>query len=318
MKLQQSWYNKTKWCYCLLPLSLLYYLIDRLNRFFTLNRQTLSPPVIVIGNIVAGGSGKSLMVVWLAKQLVEWGYKPGIISRGYGTDTTDVVEVNAQSNPAVVGDEPLMLHLQTQVPVVVARKRFLAYQHLVKQHRVDIVISDDGLQHYALPRQAEIILIDGERGFGNGFLLPAGPKREPISRLKSADLVLAKAQPHELADGYFQLKPSIITALNHQQPAPQAGDKVVALCAIANPDSFVATLESLGFEVELHAFADHYAISSDDVRAINAKFIVVTAKDAVKLHAVKSNNLYVLPVEIELELPQIQHIQALAKRLIHG
>jgi tetraacyldisaccharide 4'-kinase len=319
MALDKRWYQRSLKakliCFALLPLSLIYRLIDRLNYYKTRQKIELTPPVIVIGNIVAGGSGKSLMVIWLANQLKEWGYNPGIISRGFGVQANDLaLDVTGNSSAHLVGDEPLMIHHQTQCPVVVHSKRMMAYESLIENHTVDIVISDDGLQHYALPRQAEIILIDGERGFGNGFLLPAGPKREPISRLKSADLVLSKAKPHTHASAYFELINAPLISLN-QQPIPAFGTKVIALCAIANPQSFLTSLSSFGFEIELKAFDDHHEFNHDDVSEFKDKIIITTQKDAVKLTSLNLTNVFVLPIVINLPEKTIVEIQQLVDSL---
>ncbi len=199
--LHRAWYGGHGWYRVLLPLSGLYWLLSALRRF--LYRAGLLPtrranvPVVVIGNITAGGTGKTPVTVWLATALAERGFAPGIVSRGYGGSQSGAsMRVDARSDPAVVGDEPVLIAMRTGRPVVVDADRVRGAAMLV-QDGADLVIADDGLQHYALARDYEICVVDGARGLGNGMLLPAGPLREPVSRIAEVDQVLVNGRLRE-------------------------------------------------------------------------------------------------------------------------
>ena len=201
-RLDHYWYTRSPWLLLLTPLSLLFRVVvgaRRLAYRVGIKRSTrVSLPVIVVGNITVGGTGKTPLVVWLAGYLREKGHAPGIVSRGYGgTASHWPQQVRADSDPAVVGDEAVLLAATTGCPMAVAPDRVAAAQALVDQGGCDVIISDDGLQHYALQRDIEIAVIDGVRRFGSGFLLPAGPLREPLKRLQQVDLVVVNG----LGDG---------------------------------------------------------------------------------------------------------------------
>jgi tetraacyldisaccharide 4'-kinase len=194
--LQRQWYKSGVWQFVLMPLSWLFLLLSSLRRlayrlgiFKTIR---LPVPVIVVGNITVGGTGKTPLVIWLAEQLAQAGYKPGIISRGYGGKNDLPMAVTDNSDPAIAGDEPVMIAGRTIASVWVGRDRAATGMALLNAHPAcDLIISDDGLQHYRLTRDAEIVVIDGQRHFGNGRLLPAGPLREPARRLASVDAVVS-------------------------------------------------------------------------------------------------------------------------------
>ncbi|MHB1292307.1 MAG: tetraacyldisaccharide 4'-kinase, partial [Sulfuricella sp.] len=193
--LQRQWSRLTPWHVVLLPLSILFGLVAALRRVLyragLLRAIRLPVPVIVVGNISVGGTGKTPLVLWLADFLRQQGYHPGIVSRGYGGGTQGVVAVDIRSDPAVVGDEPLLLARKSACPVWVGRDRVAAGNALLRAHtECDVLVSDDGLQHYRLGRDLEIVVVDGERKFGNGLLLPAGPLREGVSHLRSVDAVV--------------------------------------------------------------------------------------------------------------------------------
>ncbi|MGB5718018.1 MAG: tetraacyldisaccharide 4'-kinase, partial [Gammaproteobacteria bacterium] len=194
-RLDYYWYTRTPWLVVLTPLSLVYRVIVSLRRAaykIDLLRSTRVPvPVIVVGNITVGGTGKTPLVVWLAEYLRGKGYKPGIISRGYGgTASNWPQQVRPDSDPGAVGDEAVLLAAKTGCPMSVAPDRVAAARALVEHGECDILLSDDGLQHYALQRDIEIAVVDGVRRFGSGFMIPAGPLREPVSRLQAVDLVV--------------------------------------------------------------------------------------------------------------------------------
>ncbi len=258
-------------------------------------------PVIVIGNISVGGVGKTPVVIALAKYLTQKGLKPGIISRGYQGDSTEYpLVVNADSDPKQAGDEPVLLAALSHCPVVVDPNRVNAANRLSSEFDVDIILSDDGLQHYSLRRDVEIAVVDGARGFGNSRCIPAGPLREPVSRLNSVDWVLING-------GYFDYKPGYRFCLNtlavvsmDGRPAAIHSKTVHAVAAIGNPQRFFNSLRALGFEVIEHAFPDHHFFSSDNFSMKDDLPIIMTAKDAVKCRSISLKNGYYLPVEAEL------------------
>ncbi len=270
-------------------------------------------PVIVVGNLTVGGTGKSPLVIALVEQLREKGFKPGVVSRGYGGQATDWPQkVTADSNPFLVGDEPVMIATYARCPVVAAPNRVVAAQSLLTHFDCDIIVSDDGLQHYALARDIEILVVDESRGFGNGFCLPAGPLREPVSRAAAVDCIVMNcvslpeaapttkltAQPHRMKNNgvlftghncsVMKIIPRYFTplyaakheehlALNHFK-----GKTVRAVTGIGNPGRFFATLSSLGVECIEHPYPDHHRFKIEDLAFDDDMPIIMTMKDAVK------------------------------------
>lgn len=290
------WYTQKKsWVsYCLWPLSCLYRLLVACRyflykcHFFTVYRAPV--PVIVVGNISVGGVGKSPLVADIVKQLSAQGRRPGIVSRGYGGRSKKwPVLVRADSDPALVGDEPVMLAQQTSVPVVVSPNRPQAIKLLLDNHSVDVVVSDDGLQHYAMARDMEIVVMD-KRGVGNGLCLPAGPLREPKKRLNSVSQVVINGKD-------FMLSPQKIYRLDGTLGA-LSPTRVHAVAAIGDPTRFFDTLIKLGFEVVPHPFADHHQFSPGDLSFNDDLPVVMTEKDAVKVRHFAQTDFWVLPVEL--------------------
>ena len=265
--------------------------------------QTLPPgPVVVVGNITVGGGGKTPVVAALAGALRRDGLQPAIISRGYGGHSPNQpMRVQASDDPRSCGDEPLLLACSTGCPVWVCRNRYSAMRAAFDEG-ADIVLSDDGLQHAALPRSFEICVIDESRGFGNGRLLPAGPLRQPLSRLEQVDLVLRKRTGLQsattgLPGTPFVMEPGSAYRLSdRQQNELDAGRYYDALCGIANPESFFATLESLGLSFRRHVFPDHHGYRKSDIQGLEGP-LLVTEKDAVKLERIDGlPETLVLPV----------------------
>ncbi|WP_178860755.1 tetraacyldisaccharide 4'-kinase [Thiomicrorhabdus cannonii] len=277
------------------------------KRLLDFRQAGLSTPpevsVIVVGNVVVGGSGKTPFISWLTRQLQAHGLRVGIISRGYGGNSRVWPrEVTPQSVPKEVGDEPVMLAQQLGVPVVVAPKRKAALEALLAQHSLDVVISDDGLQHYGLPRDLEIVLVDSERLFGNCLCLPAGPLREPLDRLQQVDFLVYNGELNLIqqparVQGWIQawdhksyamaLQPlrlrHLFEASRIQTPQSFAGRTVEALAGIGNPERFFESLRGLGMTVNAHPFADHHAYQPEELLALNPQNpLIMTAKDAVK------------------------------------
>lgn len=271
-----------------------------------LDRPAARPPipVIVVGNLTAGGSGKTPVVEALVRMLAGEGIRVGVISRGYGgEEPRRPQEVSARSVASSVGDEPLAIHRSTGVPVWVCRDRAAALDAAVTRG-CEVVISDDGLQHVALPRSFEVCVIDGRRGFGNGALLPAGPLRQPLLRLERVDAVLVKAPvavdlPAEFQ--CFELLPSGWSRVSGAPTEPPARGEVDAVAGIADPDAFFESLQALGYRPRRHRLADHQAIDGAWLAGLPGP-VVVTAKDAARLDGEPRPDLFV--ARVEARLPQ--------------
>ena len=302
----RAWYRGAWWLFLLWPLSLLVAIVVRYRYRRRQRVDTLSVPVIVVGGITVGGTGKTPVVIALAEFLAAQGLRVGVVSRGYGGATGDQIQqVEAGSSAAVVGDEPLLIARRTGVPVVVGRDRCEAWQQLTGRTGLDVVLSDDGLQHYALPRSYEIAVVDGQRGLGTAKLLPMGPLREPASRLEAVDWVLVRndGQP----DSGFQYRPCHLESLQSGQRVEPGylssqwrGQRVAAVTALGQPEQFFDTLEGLGLGVERVTFPDHYPITEGDLAQIQADIIVMTEKDAVKLQPSADARIWVLAIAAEL------------------
>ncbi|MDP3483831.1 MAG: tetraacyldisaccharide 4'-kinase [Sulfuricella sp.] len=309
--LEKIWYGLTPWHVVLLPLSILFGLVAALRRVLyragLLRAIRLPVPVIVVGNISVGGTGKTPLVLWLADFLRQQGYHPGIVSRGYGGGTQGVVAVEVRSDPAVVGDEPLLLARKSGCPVWVGRDRVAAGNALLRAHtECDVLVSDDGLQHYRLDRDLEIVVVDGERKFGNGWLLPAGPLREGVSRLRSVDAVVVnggslKATIPLRNEFEMSLEGEVFCNLRQPEMSARAADfggkKLHAVAGIGNPQRFFAHLRRLGLAFEEHAFPDHCVFRPQDLDYGDADALLMTEKDAVKCAGFADERVWALAVE---------------------
>lgn len=313
----RAWYEGALWLYLLWPLSLIYYLVIRLRRslyqrgFFKVHR--VSVPVVVVGNITVGGTGKSPLVCHLVESLRQAGYSPGIISRGYGAKIAknQVREVFTHSFASEVGDEPLMLKKRLDCRVFVSPSRVLAAQTLADTG-CDIIISDDGLQHYALERDIEICVFDGQRKWGNGQLLPTGPLREPLSRLKSIPYLVVNGTSNYRSYGQatlnqksfsMMLEANLLINLSSGESKTLEsfmGQTVHAVAAIGNPERFFNTLEQSGLFLMTHAFEDHHAYQQSDFNFDGDLPIIMTEKDAVKCELFHLENAWYLPVQAKL------------------
>lgn len=298
------WYGKHPLQGVLSPLSLIYRFAIGIRRWYLQNfcQVNYQVPLIVVGNVTVGGVGKTPLVIELAKRLQEKGLKVGIVSRGYGASIKDFpYEVQSDDAATKVGDEPLLLAQRTHCPVVIAPKRTEAVHYLLKKHQSQIIISDDGLQHYRMGRAIEIAVIDGTRGLGNGFCLPAGPLREPESRLKQVDFIVVNQGNWENAYPMV-LSPGKITQLNTgKEIEPEAiSGKCEAIAAIGNPQRFYSTLSQLGIEFDTCSYPDHYQFKPHDLDYLES-FIIMTEKDAVKCRSFSSDSMYYLPVNAVLD-----------------
>ncbi len=305
---EKHWYRLSPLSLALWPLSLVYRLLLNLRRLAyrsgALRVTSLQLPVIVVGNIVAGGTGKTPLVLWLARMLTKNGWSPGIVSRGYGGSAALPMEVAVESSANLVGDEPLLLARDSGCPVWIGRDRVRAANGLLATHPVcDVLILDDGLQHCALARDIEIAVED-ERGVGNGFLLPAGPLREPASRQVDAWVVNA-APPESHSPGYRMglCGDSFLGVAAPRVRAPAAafgGKKLHAVAAIGNPQRFFDHLARLGLATVNHAFPDHHAYTAGELEFGDCEALLMTEKDAVKCLAFARAHWYALQVEAEL------------------
>jgi len=299
------WYKDAFLGILLLPFAYIFSDIVRIRRYLyrrgILKSLTLPVPVIVVGNITVGGTGKTPLIIWLAELLKNAGYKPGIISRGYGGQSETWPQiVNENSDVSKVGDEALLIAKQTRLPLVVGPSRVESAKKLLTKFDCTVVLSDDGLQHYKLNRDIEIAVVDGERRFGNGYCLPAGPLREPISRLSSVDFIVVNGNKY--GDNEFSMQLVGDTAINLStgeiKPLQEfRGIECHALAGIGNPERFFKLLESNGLICTTHSFPDHYQFQRSDIEFGDDKPVLMTEKDAVKCTHFAGQHHWYLPVK---------------------
>ena len=311
-RLQHHWYRLSPLHVLLYPVSLLFRTLVALRRFLYRSGTFASPklhvPVIIVGNISVGGTGKTPLTLWLAQQLIDDGWHPGIISRGYRRSKSDDSSprcVETEDLPDEVGDEPLLMAQRKLCPVWIGRDRPAVASALLLAHpECDIILSDDGLQHYRLHRDAEIVVIDGARRFGNGLLLPAGPLREPISRLHDVDAIVVNggnANENEFAMSlhgtrfHNLLNPEIVVSANDL-----SGQRLQAIAGIGHPQRFFDHLQELGLQCSVRAFADHHEFTASDLAFDDADAILMTEKDAVKCAAFATEKHWVLRVDAQV------------------
>lgn len=302
------WYQHPWAGWLLSPLALLFYLISRRKRQQFLHHPPvpLNVPIIVVGNISVGGTGKTPLLIALIELLKQQGYKPGVVSRGYGGKAANYpYSLTANSTALEAGDEPLLIYQRCHCPVVVDPKRLQAAHYLIEHHDVDVILSDDGLQHYALERDIEIAVIDGKRGLGNRLCLPAGPLRETAKRLNSVDFVLINGDSQwQLRHDQHVFQVEAQAAQPLHKAAQQPLDKSIhAVAGIGNPQRFFATIAALGYAFTPHVFNDHHNFSAEDVQFDDDKAVLMTEKDAVKCRQfLQLNRHWYLPVSAKLPL----------------
>lgn len=324
--LQDAWYDEMYISSALMPLSMFY---DDYMRFrlFLYNKGLLTKikfpvPVIIVGNITVGGTGKTPLILWLARFLRQEGYKPGIISRGYGGNSDSWPQwVDQHSDPEQVGDEAVLMAKHSDCPIAVGPERVKAAQMLLDKADCDVILSDDGLQHYALDRDIEIAVVDGERRFGNGYTLPCGPLREPISRLGSVDFVVVNGVPSEEHEFSMQILGDTAVNLVTKEEKLLNEFKTSschALAGIGNPKRFFDLLESEGISFEKHAFPDHHLFSAEDILFEDDKQILMTEKDAVKCLGFASDKHWYVPVKAQPQQQFIDKLLRLLKEKIRG
>jgi tetraacyldisaccharide 4'-kinase len=301
--LNRIWYERPAPPSWLLPLSLVYGAVAGSRRLLYAKhwrRATRLPcPVVVVGNVSVGGTGKTPLVCWLVQHLRERGYTPGIVTRGYGGSSTIVRRISASDDPALVGDESILLARRTGVPVAVGRDRPAA-AHLLVSTGCNVIVSDDGLQHYALARDCEIVVIDGDRRFGNGWLLPAGPLRESPARIRAADAVVVNGGRALLPGALsMRLEAKNAVALRAGAVRPLSaltGLQVHAVAGIGNPERFFNMLRARGIEVSGRPLADHARLTAADIEFGDDKPVLMTEKDAVKCATFAGEQHWYVPV----------------------
>ena len=329
-KIQQGWSEPNILTYLLLPLSLLYSMIIKLRKAFykkgLFDVYKARVPVLIVGNVSVGGTGKTPLTMAIVKRARTLGFKPGVISRGYGGQALEWPQlVLPETSAHFVGDESVLIAHTTGCPVVVGPNRGKAIDLLLSEHDCDLIISDDGLQHYALARNAEIVVIDQQRRHLNNFCLPAGPLRETQKRLKTVDLVMNHVAPVERSndddfnsstENMFRLQhKGLKCVIDHKQTELPENMTVHAVAGIGHPARFFLQLRALGFNVVEHAFADHHRYSPDDFDFAGDECVIMTAKDAVKCVAFAKPEWYYLAVEVGLNLTATENINQLLKQL---
>jgi len=320
MALADAWYRRAAWLHLLRPLAALFTVLARRRRRQQSQQQKPSPvPVVIVGNISVGGTGKTPLVLALADLFERNGWRTGVISRGYGGQARQYpLEVTPDTDVRHSGDEACLLRRHLQGPMVVDPDRPRALESMLASHKVDVVISDDGLQHYRLPRDLEVVVVDARRGLGNGFCLPAGPLREPPSRLREADVVVVNGDKlPDLPQGIPQpfciaLRPVAWVNVRTGQQVSLASFRLVldapededipawAIAGIGNPQRFFDQLKTMGFAVKSREFSDHHAYSPADLAFAQNELLLMTEKDAVKCQRFAGENCWYLQVRAEL------------------
>jgi tetraacyldisaccharide 4'-kinase len=303
----RHWYRRGALAWLLWPASLAFAFLvlgrRLLFRLRILRSVHAGIPVVVVGNLTVGGSGKTPLVLWIAEFLKARGWSPAIVSRGYGGSAQAPLAATVAAEPAEVGDEPVVLARRSGCPVWVGPDRAKVVEALRAQHpEVDVVVLDDGLQHYRLRRDVEIAVVDS-RGFGNGFLLPAGPLREPRRRLRSVDAVVSHGAAIK---GYaMELQGDVahrMTDARDRQPLQAwRGQKVHVVAGIGHPSRFFIQVGRLGPKVAPHPFADHHRFLPEELEFGDEAPVLMTEKDAVKLRRHARANWWVLPVTAKLD-----------------
>ena len=327
--LERAWYQPRSWALTLLPLSYIFRAVASRRRRYLQSRyqaKSFAVPVVVVGNIAVGGTGKTPLIIRLVHSLQAEGIRPGIVSRGYGGQPSKQPrKVSADSAAREFGDEPVLIAREANCPVVVASDRAAAVEFLLTEFSVDVVLSDDVLQHYRMHRDLEIAVLDARRGLGNGQCLPAGPLREPPRRLAEVDFIVLNG---EAAPGSLFLPASASTNVVSMRLQPtffrhlRSGQRVAAnnwtgsrsvhaVAGIGNPERFSTTLSALGLEPQLQGFPDYHSFTQTDLEFGDDLPVVMTSKDAVKCEAFAPDNVWVLEVAAELDPTLAQAIKGL-------
>lgn len=305
--LQNCWYGDRAPPWWTLPLAVLYAGVAAARRWMYrhgwFRSERLPVPVIVVGNIVAGGAGKTPLTIALVEALRERGFRPGVVSHGYGGAARVPMLLGAQPDPAIAGDEPALIRMRTGASVAIGAKRIEAARLLLSEG-VDVAIADDGLQHYSLARDVEICVIDGARRFGNGRLLPAGPLREPESRLRDIDFIVCNGCDERNGEVPMQLAlADAVTVAEPVRISPLtkfSGKRMHAIAGIGHPQRFFDALRAVGVDPIAHPFPDHHHYTAADLAFGDGLPVLMTEKDAVKCRAFAQADWWSVPVTAEL------------------
>ena len=325
-QLERLWYGDGAGAALLLPLAWAYGAVSSLRRQAyrsgLLRPRRLTRPVVVVGNLTVGGTGKTPLTIWLAQQLSDARLQVGIVSRGYGRQGTGTRSVQGDSDWRDVGDEPVILARRSGCPTMVAADRVAAARTLIARG-AQLILADDGLQHLRLGRDCSVVVVDGSRGFGNGRLLPAGPLREPAAALKKADIVVVNGEPVHgslrggaLPEGALRMQLVGREAVRLDgRAAPAAlgafrGRRVHAVAGIGNPERFFSQLRSHGIEVIAHPFADHHPFTARELAFADELPVLMTEKDAVKCAPFANARLWYVPVGAEFSEPDGRRLRA--------
>ena len=311
-----SWYNKSIWLYLLYPFSLLFsYLTTRRRRKFLKDKSESyksNTPIIVVGNLTIGGTGKTPLVKYIATELIKRGYKPGIVSRGYGGKFKETLKVDENTSVKETGDEAQILS-KLNIPFYIDKNRVRAVEKINKNHDCDVIISDDGLQHYKMKRDIEIAVIDGKRRFGNKLTFPAGPLRESIKRLDSVDFVVNNSGPTEEEEFLMNVSPSEFVHLksgkSYKVEEWPMHNQVHAVAGLGNPGRFFDLLGKLGFDIIRHPFPDHHNFVSSDIFYLDHLPIIMTEKDASKCKDFDNNKIWYLKIDADVNNKFIEQLQ---------
>ena len=311
-----AWYKKSWWLYLLTPLTFLFSTIVKSRKNSYLKNQKKiwrSPvPIIVVGNISMGGTGKTPLVKYIAAELAKRDFKPGLISRGYGGKYSGTLEVNAETTYKKTGDEAQILG-KLKMPFFLDKNRSRGAKKLQEKHDVDVIISDDGLQHYAMGREIEIAVIDGARRLGNGLTFPAGPLREPKSRLKEVDFIVNNGGPTEGDEILMTLSPAKFIHLNSGKEYSidkwPMHNQVHAIAGLGNPNRFFDLLLRLGFEFDKNPFPDHHKYNKRDLYYLDHLPILMTEKDAAKCKHFNNSKIWYLSIESKIESQFIDRLE---------
>ncbi|MEA3275932.1 MAG: tetraacyldisaccharide 4'-kinase [Pseudomonadota bacterium] len=320
------WYRGHPLSVALLPLSWLYQAVVQMRRFAYRRGwrecHRLPVPVIVVGNLTVGGTGKTPLVLWLSAFLRRQGFRPGIVIRGYGGNAVVwPLRVTRDSDPFEVGDEALLLARRSGCPVAAGPDRVAAAQLLLREGGCDMILSDDGLQHYRLHRDLEILVVDAQRGFGNGRCLPAGPLREPMARRREADLTVCNGAPCP-GGQVMRLVPGRLVSLRDPAVTRELKDfnrqRVTAVAGVGNPERFFTILRRYGLHLDERPYRDHHRFSREDAGSWPPGPVLMTEKDAVKCERFASAEHWYLPVEAKLDAAFEQRLLDRLKGIDNG
>jgi len=323
--IEKRWYSRPGALYVLAPLEFLFRFLARLRRR-RLEARAYQPqlPLLILGNISVGGTGKTPLIIALVKFLQSQGYKPAVISRAYlsaAAKSKSVHRVTEGDGYAAVGDEPLEIYSRTQCPVFVGGDRVALVKHIEQQGDCDLILSDDGLQDYRLGRSVEVVVVDGQRAWGNGHCLPLGPLREPPKRVDEADLILVNGGHFELSAEHAYTAKIVTSRLLNLRSGEELAlrdiqrlQPFVAIAGLGNPEKFFHSLVAHGAVFERKAFPDHYPIQERDLQEFTSKQVVMTGKDAVKCREFAKDNYWMLEVELVPEAGFFEQVLTLLHR----